>query len=440
MGKRTKAALAISGMFFLAGCAKVDVVESYQIEAGAEMPSDVTEYATLPEGVDSDALSLDIEAVDTSRPGEYQASVTYKNKEYVFTVQVTDTTAPLAELAESYTVTRPETLTASDYVTDIEDATGISVGFLTFEKRDELTVMTDDELEEHALDAVENLVFTEKMAFDETIEASEEGIYDSQIAVRDEAGNMIVFSYTFYVDGTPPVIHGLEDGEMKAVETEEGYDFGIDMTVTDNLDGDMTYAETTIAEMNDYGDYIDMTVTATDRAGNEVSGQAKLTYPEDVMEQIYAQQAEEFEKLLQEITAQAQTDSASVQTAEPSSAAEGLDRALAEEAFALVNQQRVDNGLSALTWDESIYELACTRAQEIVSKYAHERPDGTQLAQTHTLGENLNRGSGASAQACVESWMNSEGHRMNMMMSYTRGVMACYVSGGKSYWVNLFGY
>lgn len=418
--------------FLLCGCGKtIDVVDSIDVEAGTELSTDVNTYATLPDGIDANDVTVNLEEVDINKLGSYNAYITYGDKEYKLTIHVIDTTYPSAELRESYTIAKPGTFIAADYVENVEDATETNIFFLnSIEKRSDLTVMNDEEVESNALSGSEEVIFSEEMSFVESEEITDDGIYDCQIAIKDEAGNMKVFNYTFYIDGTPPVIEGLEDGDMEVVETEESYNFNINMHVVDNFDGDITYEESTVADMLDYGDYIDMKVTATDRAGNEVSGQANLTYPEDIMEQLYAQQMEELRQILQENgSIQNKTEST-----KQSSITDGLNRALAEEAFGYVNQQREENGLSALAWDESIYELACVRAQEIASSFSHTRPDGTEVA----FGENIARCNGA--QAVVNGWMNSEGHRDNILTSYYNiGVMACYCSQGNEYWVNLFG-
>ena len=128
------------------------------------------------------------------------------------------------------------------------------------------------------------------------------------------------------------------------------------------------------------------------------------------------------------------SDSAS----DSSTPADAFDRAKAEEEFALVNQKRAENGSEPLTWDESMYELACIRAQECVQSFSHTRPDGTIVTETHQYGENLAKNF-KSTTNLINGWMNSPGHRDNLLNpEYTRGVMACYYSGGIYYWVNLF--
>ena len=123
----------------------------------------------------------------------------------------------------------------------------------------------------------------------------------------------------------------------------------------------------------------------------------------------------------------------------------GFDRGKAEEAFGKVNEQRRENGVHELVWDESLYELACIRAQEIVSYFSHQRPDGSYVGDiiisqygAAGCGENI-ASNYKSTTNLVNGWLNSQGHRENMLDGrFTAGVMACYCHHGSYYWVNLF--
>lgn len=90
---------------------------------------------------------------------------------------------------------------------------------------------------------------------------------------------------------------------------------------------------------------------------------------------------------------------------------------LAKEIFDLVNAEREAAGISPLIWSDKIAECADVRAEEICTKFAHERPDGTNCRSMSDLiiGENIIRGPHMSAQEMVESWMESEGHRKNIL-------------------------
>ena len=101
------------------------------------------------------------------------------------------------------------------------------------------------------------------------------------------------------------------------------------------------------------------------------------------------------------------------------------------EVLSLVNQERVRNGLDKLTWGDTCADAAETRAQELVQRYSHTRPDGSSWdtacdapdgSATYTEGENLVVGNSAvSPETTVAAWMNSEDHRKNILNpNYTK--------------------
>ncbi|MDO4746738.1 MAG: CAP domain-containing protein [Candidatus Saccharibacteria bacterium] len=95
------------------------------------------------------------------------------------------------------------------------------------------------------------------------------------------------------------------------------------------------------------------------------------------------------------------------------------------EVLSLVNQERVRNGLSKLTWGDTCSEAAETRAFELTKLYSHTRPDGRPWSTAcdapsentqYVEGENLVVGSSAvSPETTVAAWMNSEAHRANIL-------------------------
>ncbi len=109
----------------------------------------------------------------------------------------------------------------------------------------------------------------------------------------------------------------------------------------------------------------------------------------------------------------------------------------AEEAIRLANQERENHGLDPLPVDDSLMDLAEIRAEEIREEYSHTRPDGTNVG-AYRCGENIGRKTSASAQ--VNSWMNSEGHRTNILLDrYHHIGAACYqAENGNYYWVMVF--
>ena len=118
------------------------------------------------------------------------------------------------------------------------------------------------------------------------------------------------------------------------------------------------------------------------------------------------------------------------------------------EILSLVNKERAANGLSAVSLDTAICSAADIRAKEIKSSFSHTRPDGrscfTVLSDNGIsysgAGENIAYGQ-RSASEVMTAWMNSSGHRANILNgSFTKLGVGVYSSGGTLYFVQLFTY
>ena len=118
----------------------------------------------------------------------------------------------------------------------------------------------------------------------------------------------------------------------------------------------------------------------------------------------------------------------------------------AAEVVSLVNAERAKYGLSALTIDAKVQQAAQVRAQETVQSFSHTRPSGASFSSALTeagvsytrAGENIAYGQ-ATPQAVVSAWMNSEGHRANILSkNFTKIGVGYTLSGGTAYWAQLF--
>ncbi len=116
------------------------------------------------------------------------------------------------------------------------------------------------------------------------------------------------------------------------------------------------------------------------------------------------------------------------------------------EVLRLINAERAKYGLAALSMDAGATDAAHIRAKEIVKSFSHTRPDGSscftaakEVGLTYrTAGENIAYGY-ATPQQVVNGWMNSEGHRRNILSpSFTKIGIGCYRSGGTLYWSQFF--
>ena len=115
----------------------------------------------------------------------------------------------------------------------------------------------------------------------------------------------------------------------------------------------------------------------------------------------------------------------------------------------LVNTERARAGLPALTKDPLVCSAADIRAQEIYTTFAHERPDGSKYktaldqvgASYRGSGENVAYGY-RTADAVMTGWMNSEGHRNNILNEKFTAIGVGYYKGsnGYCYWSQMFTY
>lgn len=107
----------------------------------------------------------------------------------------------------------------------------------------------------------------------------------------------------------------------------------------------------------------------------------------------------------------------------------------AQQVFALVNQERANNGLTALTWDSSMASYSDRRAMEITTDFSHNSAGGKM-----NVGENIGKGAN-SPEMAMDAWMRSDGHRANILdSSYTKISVSCYYDGSTYYWVQNFAY
>lgn len=99
----------------------------------------------------------------------------------------------------------------------------------------------------------------------------------------------------------------------------------------------------------------------------------------------------------------------------------------------LVNQHRAEASLPPLTDDPTLQDAAQSHAQDMGDRdfYAHQNPDGTEPDQRirragfagSATGENIHWGVGVNASPAriVDDWMDSPGHRANILRaSFTR--------------------
>lgn len=121
----------------------------------------------------------------------------------------------------------------------------------------------------------------------------------------------------------------------------------------------------------------------------------------------------------------------------------------AKQVLNLVNQERAKQGLSALKLDAKLNHAAQKKAEDMRDKnyFDHQSPTygspfdlmRSEGISYSTAGENIAAGQ-QSAQAVMESWMNSSGHRANILNSKYKYLGVGFCTGGRygTYWVQEF--
>lgn len=119
---------------------------------------------------------------------------------------------------------------------------------------------------------------------------------------------------------------------------------------------------------------------------------------------------------------------------------------MAKEVIRLTNIERRKYGLTELKYHAKLQQAAMTRAKELEIKFAHERPDGSDIGTAafeagvgNPGGENIGAGF-TKPEAVVKAWMDSDGHRTTMLQSHYTHIGVGYYKGknGTRYWVQEF--
>ena len=113
----------------------------------------------------------------------------------------------------------------------------------------------------------------------------------------------------------------------------------------------------------------------------------------------------------------------------------------------LVNVERQKNGLAPLAFDSSISNVARIKSKDMSDNnyFAHQSPTYGSAADMLTQngirysawGENIAAGQ-RTPEEVVNAWMNSPGHRANILGSQFTKIGVGYVNGSRPYWTQMF--
>ena len=125
---------------------------------------------------------------------------------------------------------------------------------------------------------------------------------------------------------------------------------------------------------------------------------------------------------------------------------ENEQQAVEEQVASLVNKERAKEGLAPLTIDWELARVAKYKSQDMNDKnyFSHTSPTyGSPFDMMknfgisyNAAGENIAQGQTSAAQV-MEAWMNSSGHRANIMDAKFTHIGVGYVEDG-NHWTQMF--
>lgn len=131
-------------------------------------------------------------------------------------------------------------------------------------------------------------------------------------------------------------------------------------------------------------------------------------------------------------------------------ASASVSSSIGSSILSLVNEYRAQVGAEPLSYSSAMQSAANARAQECITSFSHTRPDGSGASSVMAeygvsysgFGENLFYASGVSsvsASTVTSAWMNSSGHRANILEPrFTSMCIGTAVDGDTIYVVQLF--
>ncbi|MBK9975267.1 MAG: CAP domain-containing protein [Planctomycetes bacterium] len=133
----------------------------------------------------------------------------------------------------------------------------------------------------------------------------------------------------------------------------------------------------------------------------------------------------------------------------PAAGATATEAQLAADVLVLVNQERANVGAPALTWNGPLAAVAQAHSADMAARnfFAHNNPDGqtpfdrmAAAGITYTAAaENIAAGY-AEANAVMNGWMNSPGHKTNILNATYTEIGIGVKQGGSfgTYWTQNF--
>lgn len=263
------------GALLMTGCGEPRQKETaVTVEAGTELELDVNDYFNTTDEKKA-KITFDTSKVDTDHVGEYEVTATYKKESYTITVTVEDTKAPQVMFNQRYVITNDiENFDLNTIIDEVKDNTDTTVEFAGFEKMELPIAEMNDDAIKSLTDKIVIPCDQNELSGITNVDVTDEGIYRGVIKVTDEGKNTDYEEIVVIYDTTAPLITDVETQTIEQDDVTVAPE--VDLTqyeVVDNFDGTLT-SDVYKAEMNltneETHEYT-VTVSAVDRAGNEVS-------------------------------------------------------------------------------------------------------------------------------------------------------------------------
>ena len=146
-------------------------------------------------------------------------------------------------------------------------------------------------------------------------------------------------------------------------------------------------------------------------------------------------------------TTESTTQKVTETSTETTTASTNVNSSTAKELLNLVNKARAENGLSALTLNSNLSAVAQKKAEDMKNNnyFSHTSPTyGSPFDMIKNAGinykmagENIAKGQ-KTAETVFNAWMNSSGHRANILNSRFTQMGIGVTDGSNKYWSQMF--
>lgn len=195
---------------------------------------------------------------------------------------------------------------------------------------------------------------------------------------------------------------------------------------------------------------IQITTEATTQVTTEATTQASTEVTTHVTTEATTQASTEVTtQITTEATTQATTQTTTETTTEATTEASisKPNMSYAQQVLNLVNAEREKNGLSSLSLNSQLSNVAQIKSEDMNNNhyFSHNSPTyGSPFDMMKqfgisfkTAGENIAMGQ-TSPEQVVNGWLNSEGHRKNILNPDFKEMGLGYYKGNSTYWTQMF--